>query len=195
MCTIWTSEGQEGRLLQDTRGERMCRKQASWNLNLDCNFFGCVHTWCPGVHCTRLKMLLVRHQIKCECIFSKVVLVPECKVNILWHSLKWAPFPSVHIFSVRPRALLLPVCCFQTNSCCAPVRSIKCVYHHIFRKYHYLIKTTFCANACTPMLGWNNNKKNTLKNLNTAIFVPRRNVPNSSLDRGGFIPTFDCPSH
>ena len=59
----------------------MSRKLASWNLNLDCNFFGCVHTWCLSVHC--MSMLLARHQIKCECtLISQLVLVPEYKVNI-----------------------------------------------------------------------------------------------------------------
>lgn len=82
----------------------------------------------------------------------KMVLVPSGVQGQYPLTLyKWVPFPSVHIFSVRPRALLLPVC-FQTNSCCVHLfRSIKCVYHHIFRN-HYLIKTTFCANACAPML-------------------------------------------
>lgn len=46
----------------------------------------------------------------------KVVLVPSGVQGQYPLTLyKWAPFPSVHIFSVRPRALLLPVC-FQTNS-------------------------------------------------------------------------------
>lgn len=188
MC-IWTSQG---------RKEGCCRVQEG---------SGCAESRHHGIWILIVISLTVFTLGAHECIaWDSRCFLLGTKLNVNASFLKWCwclnarwiSFDTkvgtisfcAHI-SVRPRALLLPVCCFQTNSCCAPVRSIKCVYHHIFRKYHYLIKTTFCANACTPMLGWNNNEKN----LNTAIFVPKRNVPNSPLDRGGFIPTFDCPSH
>lgn len=50
ICVYMDESRQEGRLLQGARGERMCRKQASWNLNLDCNFVISLAVFTLGAH-------------------------------------------------------------------------------------------------------------------------------------------------
>ena len=165
---IWTSQG---------RREGCCRVQEG---------SGCAESGHRGIWILIVISLAVFTLGAHECIaWDSRCFLLGTKLNVNASFLKWCWCLNARWISFDTKVGTISFCAHIS------VRSIKCVYHHIFRKYHYLIKTTFCANACTPMLGWNNNEKN----LNTAIFVPKRNVPNSPLDRGGFIPTFDCPSH